>query len=1372
MANDQTTYTFDATGKLVSIVDRSAQGVSLTYDASARVSVVTDSSARTFTFTYGTGTTATGGVAGTGRLVQVKGSDNRLVKYGYTGASGASWLTSFTDVRSKVSTYTYDLNGFLVSETDPNGNVQFTNTFDSTGRVVSQKDQLNNTSTFSYDDAAGTTTFTDASGAVTTYNRAGNVPNGQSGPGGTIATVFNAALDATSFTDATGHAWQATYDGRGNILSRTAPAPLSYSESWTYDGLNNPLTFTDGRGNTTTYTYDPAGRLLTEARPGGVNRLYVWNTDGTLASSTDPRGGVTIYMYDGNGNVLSQTTPLGNKTTYTYDAAGRVLTVTEPRGNVVGATATNFQQKFTYDPDGNVLTERDALNRLTSHVYDNGGRRTKTTAPDGGITLFEYNAANELVKQTVADGGITLFEYDTRGLRTKETSPVGAVTTFGFDPAGRLVSRVDPRGNEAGANPADFRWSFTYDPAGRQKTVTDPLGRTTTMDYDVLGRVVTTTRPDGTVTQVYDPNGNVTSTITDAGSVSAVFDALNRVTTSTDLRGRTTTYGYDPAGNQTTVTDPLSRVTTFAYDADGRMVSMVDARGNTVGSNPADYTTTYAYDAAGNRLQVTDPLGLVTKQVYDRVGNVTITTNAKNLNTTFVFDSMNRVTRATAPVVGATNWTYTQMGYVATRTDPLHTATVPRVASWSYDLAGRMLERKDAAGRRFTFGFDVAGNQTQVVDANANTAGNAALGTTTMTFDQLNRLTNKTYSDGTPPVSWTFDGQGRVATMVDSAGTTTYSYDTADRVNLITRGTDTWTYTYDPAGNVTGRTVPGGANSTATYDDAGQLSALADTSASTSFGYDPAGNNTTIGFPNGVNQTRTYDRASRLAGIATTGPAGPIGGYTYTRDANGNPTAVDVSGPTGLIVAESMRNTYDNADRLTKTCFTTSTCATANQTVWTYDRVGSRLTEKIGSAAVSTYTYDIADQLTAIVGPGAATFTYNPNGDQLTAGVDTFTYNTARQTTSATVAGVTTQFAYDGNNNRHTTTTGGVATQEVWDTNSGLPTLVAERTNTSTTKRRYTYAGSMPVKYEDPTVGTIGYYQTDVLRSVTNLTTPSGTVGATYRYNPYGTNRAATSILTAYAANPMRYTGQQLDPTGNYNLRARHYNPTRGAFTQTDPMPFGAGSAFESAYVYGGNRPIVMTDPGGERGQFAGVEGERMLPENPVGDSAPGQLALVLQASGAKLPAKGCLPGDEIGLFYDSGRGFLGRRSTKKKVYLCGGEHTNKRQYGLVHINHGGHFGGKLGTSPYAQQQVATTIDEGAHGDYKGGGLIINWNLPFTCASRDQKGNLQIHYIWNVTVSADQGDRIKTAFIAKDDELDHADPEVMQRECRNGGKRP
>ena len=227
--------------------------------------------------------------------------------------------------------------------------------------------------------------------------------------------------------------------------------------------------------------------------------------------------------------------------------------------------------------------------------------------------------------------------------------------------------------------------------------------------------------------------------------------------------------------------------------------------------------------------------------------------------------------------------------------------------------------------------------------------------------------------------------------------------------------------------------------------------------------------------------------------------AGVLSKFTYTRDANGNPTGVDYTNGTGLVPGESQRLTYDNADRLTKVCQTATTCTAANQTVWSYDKNGNRLTEKVGAQAQSVYTYDATDQLSAIAGPGAKSFSYNANGDQITAGADTATFNTARQTTGATVGGVATTFGYDGNGNRHTITTGGIATTELWDTVGGLPNLAIERNSAGVVQRRYTYGrGTETLGYTDPTATTQGWYMTDALGSVANITNSSGVSVATY----------------------------------------------------------------------------------------------------------------------------------------------------------------------------------------------------------------------------------------------------------------------------------
>jgi RHS repeat-associated protein len=330
-----------------------------------------------------------------------------------------------------------------------------------------------------------------------------------------------------------------------------------------------------------------------------------------------------------------------------------------------------------------------------------------------------------------------------------------------------------------------------------------------------------------------------------------------------------------------------------------------------------------------------------------------------------------------------------------------------------------------------------------------------------------------------------------------------------------------------------------------------------------------------------LSETRSFDRGSRLLSITTAGPGGPIGAMVYTRDENGNPIGVDVSGPAGIIVSESSRNTFDTANRLRKTCYTTTTCTGANQTLWTYNTVGSRLTEKRGTQPVNTYTYDTADQLVSITGPDAKSFSYNPNGDMLTAGSEVFTYNTARQTTSVTVAGQTTAYAYDGYGNRATTTTGATVTSNVWDTVGGLPVLVSERTG-GVSQRAYQYVGSTPIRTSSN--GAAGWYHGDHVGSITNITGQTGSIEATYRYSPYGTTRSET-VTPAFTSNPLKYTGQQQNPGGSYNLRARQYQPTIGSFTQTDPMPYGAGTAFENPYVYAGANPFEFSDVTGLRKQ-------------------------------------------------------------------------------------------------------------------------------------------------------------------------------------------
>ena len=211
---DQTTTVFNAAGLMISKLDRSGQGLSFAYDGSSRLVTVTDASSRAATLTYGTAGDALG------LLTSVKTADGRSVNFGYATTAGAPRLVSAIDERAKTTTYAYDPVGRVVSEVDPAGHTQFTNTYDTQGRVLTQADQLGNVSTFSWNDTAHTGTFTDASGAVRVDTYASFTVAGTAGPEGTTASTYDAGLNATGFTDQTGAVWAATYDTRGNMLTR------------------------------------------------------------------------------------------------------------------------------------------------------------------------------------------------------------------------------------------------------------------------------------------------------------------------------------------------------------------------------------------------------------------------------------------------------------------------------------------------------------------------------------------------------------------------------------------------------------------------------------------------------------------------------------------------------------------------------------------------------------------------------------------------------------------------------------------------------------------------------------------------------------------------------------------------------------------------------------------------------------------------------------------------------------------------------------------------------------------------------------------------------------------------------------------------
>ena len=102
----------------------------------------------------------------------------------------------------------------------------------------------------------------------------------------------------------------------------------------------------------------------------------------------------------------------------------------------------------------------------------------------------------------------------------------------------------------------------------------------------------------------------------------------------------------------------------------------------------------------------------------------------------------------------------------------------------------------------------------------------------------------------------------------------------------------------------------------------------------------------------------------------------------------------------------------------------------------------------------------------------------------------------------------------------------------------------------------------------------MSYYHRDEQLSTALISGGQGEIYNSYQYDAFGVQLEAAEQLY----NRIHYTGQQYDErTGQYNLRARYYNPVLGRFMQEDTY-WGDG---QNLYAYCAGNPVMYCDPSG-----------------------------------------------------------------------------------------------------------------------------------------------------------------------------------------------
>lgn len=801
---------------------------------------------------------------------------------------------------------------------------------------------------------------------------------------------------------------------------------------WTFDTAGSLRRIEDRFGNYLVIANNKPGfpSLLDQGPNGRTIQFFYFNSPQDIGTARD--GKLRQIDIAGKGSWK-----------FTYDVYGRLSQITDPLTRVTKYTwTTYFRGDGANLPLVKTIVDRSNTTRLTN-FYDSQGRVIQQTFPDGGSLTAAYSANLGLPgTTTVTDprGNVVVYNF------AWNTTGAGYSLTSITDPLGETTSYV--------------RGGTSY----LLTSTTDSQNRTVSFNWDhAKGNLLSVTAPTvagGTITSTtaYHSQWNIPILVTDAlgrQSSATVNAATGNISSTTDARNKTTTYGYATNGDLLSVTNPLNETTQFTYNTNGDL------------------------------LTVTDPQSHQLKLTYDNYSRCTKMRDANGKEVNLAWNGVDQITSWTQ-LLNGTAYTSTPTRDLEGRVTSLLTGAGQRW-EWAYDAMDRVTQVKNPLGQISTNTWDRNGNV-----LSHTTPGNQKIEYTYGTADLIQNIKFRR-ADGTieSTVSVGYDANTHLpTTLTDSTfGSYTWTYDSLDRTTGESGPNGSLSWTLDDLGRRTSFQAPGQGAITYGYDAADNLTSVTQNGLAANFVYDALGRQSRQELPNGVATENTYNTAGFLTSVISRLNGTAFDTHTYQHDLAGNITQHTANGA-------ATQYGYDDFYRLT------SSTATGANYAWTYDRAGNRLTQT-ANGTTTNYTYNTANRLTAVNG---SPLTYDANGNLTNFGADTYGWNARGQLASLTRPGVSAAFGYDPLGRRTSKTINGAATAFLFDGDA----LIGEAVGGVAS---FTLHGP---SVDQPVARNGQYFTPDHLGSVTTATDGTGAVTQRYGYSAFGETNQSTGLQNPF----------------------------------------------------------------------------------------------------------------------------------------------------------------------------------------------------------------------------------------------------------------
>jgi YD repeat-containing protein len=526
------------------------------------------------------------------------------------------------------------------------------------------------------------------------------------------------------------------------------------------------------------YSYDASGNQVAVAEYDWFPYSQVLQSNGlaTDFTSTPPspvRQTADTYMYQTATAVPGANSTNDDPNAYWHSAAP-VLRDLLLRSVVTGAGLGSVSE-YGYDSRGNPTQKRlwdsslaasppaslNAGNALVMNTnYDQYGNVTDVFDAKGNQTHYDYDGNSLYLVDKVKANGTYLAETTTyrfepnTGVMTQVVDPNQLTTAFGYDRYARLVTSTESSGGVTQRLTTNL-----YEDLNRRIAVKADLNSAgdqalqSVTDYDQLGRVRLSRQLECSTAVV---------TLLNCAAQS-IDDDTTGIKVETRYQSVQAANGYsaklvsNPFRGGTAAAPPSEATmgwTLSKSDQMGRVVSVTSYSGATLpspwnGGNNAStgaVTTTYNQDTTASTGTVTTTTNQDTVRTTDQAQHARISTS----------DALGRLVTVTEDPGG--------MGYVTQYSydalDSLTGVTQGSLSrSFSYDSLKRLTQAQNPESGTINYSYR-SGGALCSGDASAVCSHTDARSyTTTMTYDALNRLTAKSYSDGSTPKVDEFEKQ-------------------------------------------------------------------------------------------------------------------------------------------------------------------------------------------------------------------------------------------------------------------------------------------------------------------------------------------------------------------------------------------------------------------------------------------------------------------------------------------------------------------------------------------------------------------------------------------------------------------------------------